>query len=59
MPPRGDAVRLVDDHTADVQLGQPVHETWPSESLRRQEQQTVFARDCPTKPVDLLGTLHR
>src|ERR1700730_15296330 len=59
MSPCGDAVRLVDDHSTDSKLGQTFHETWTAKSLGGQEQQPVFACDCPTEPIDLLGPLHR
>src|SRR4029077_7833388 len=58
MSPGGDAVRFVNDHTVDVQLGQSLHETWAPKSLGRQEQQTVLAPERLAKAIDLLGPLH-
>ena len=57
--PRGDAVRFVDDHSAHLQLGQPVHEARTSKSLRREEEQAVIAGDGATEPFNLLGSLDR
>ncbi len=52
-------MRLVDDHAAHTQLGEPVHESWPPKSLGREEKQAVVARDGFTEPLDLLGAFHR
>ena len=57
--PRGDAVRLVDDHPAYSQPGQLVHELWPPKPFGCHEQQPVFARDRPAQPIDLLGPVDR
>ena len=50
---------LVDDHPADSELGQPLQESGTPKPLRREEQQPVFACDCPAQAIDLLRPLHR
>src|SRR5262249_41755799 len=57
VPPRRDAVRLVDDEARHPKLSEPVQEAGPGEALRRHVEQAEAARDGGLEAGHLLGAL--